>query len=103
MNTEQILHTCSISWGMTFGDADGWIEKMIEDKKQEVKEALQRAGYFVKSQHFIEDVEWGTLYTWADLVDDRAWISVGGKELKFGKFYQKKENPLDFSDKALKT
>lgn len=88
--TETILHTCTISWGMTFGDARKWIEKKIEDKKREVEEALNRAGFNVKSQHFIEDCEWGTLYTWADLVKDpdHTILMRGNRTLKIGKFYK---------------
>lgn len=89
MRDETILHTCTISWGMTDGTGE-WVERMIEKKKKEVEQALNRAGFNVKSQHFIGDVEWGTLYTWADLIDDpeRTSVTKGNKTLTFGKFYK---------------
>lgn len=88
--TETILHTCTVSWGMTIGDSSKWINEMIENKKKDVEEALNRAGFNVKSQHFIDECEWGTLYTWAELIDDPENTTVihGEKTLKFGKFYK---------------
>ena len=87
--TEEITHVCRVSWGMVIGDSGEYIEKLIQDRKDEVKLALERAGFDVKDQHFIYDCEWGTLYTWATLIENpqSVYACEGSREKLFGYFY----------------
>lgn len=67
MNKGKILHECTVSWGMLYGeDTGGYINELVEKKKIEVRLCLEACGFTVKDQHFAKDCEWGTLYTWAE-------------------------------------
>ena len=89
--SETITHVCTISWGMLVGENIGeYIDGLIKKKKLEVALALERCGFMIKDQHFIHEVEWGTLYTWAELVEnpENTTIYIGKRKCKIGSFYK---------------
>lgn len=108
MRDETLHHTCTISWGMLVGsDTDKYIKNLIDKKKREVRLAFMRCGYLVKDQHFSENVEWGTLHTWAELIDNPEGISgsIQGDDINMGYFYdeEKQRQHLNLLKMNLKT
>lgn len=92
MMSDKIQHECRVSWGMIIGDTGHYVDDLIEDKKKEVREAFALIGYEVKDQHFIMDCEWGTLITWAELIQPfNGYYSRGDTEVTFGHFYDEEE------------
>ncbi len=87
---EEIIHKCTVSWGMLVGDDTGeYVEKLINEKKKQVSLALELCGFKIVDQHFIHDCEWGTLYTWAELVEnpENLWMMIGDRKVELGHFY----------------
>lgn len=92
--TEEIQHKCTVSWGMVYGENVGeYIDSLIDKKKKEVRQSLMRCGYLVKDQYFSHDCEWGTLYTWAELIDNPENICGSNEDgdIEMGYFYDEEK------------